>query len=65
MRNFEFSEVVRWYEKQLGRSLTEAEKATIRSQCVINNNQIPNTKDLRENRISLCGLKYEETERRE
>lgn len=65
MRNLEFSKVARWYEKQLGRKLTELERMTIRHQCIISNNQIPNTKDLRENRISLCGLKYEETERRE
>lgn len=58
MRNLEFTEVVRWYEKQLGRSLTEAEKATIRSQCVISNNQIPKSKDLKKYGICLCGLKY-------
>lgn len=58
MRNLEFIQVVRWYEKQLGRKLTELEKSTIRSQCIMNNNQIPNTNDLKRYGICLCGLEY-------
>lgn len=54
----EVSEVVNWYEKQLGRKLTQAERACIRYQCAIMQSEKPEIKDLKKLGICLDGLKY-------
>lgn len=59
MRNLEFTEVVRWYEKQLGRKMNKEERMIIRHQYAINNNQILRTKDLEKYGICLYGIRYE------
>lgn len=60
MKNIEFSEIFRWYEKQLGRKITEEEKIIVRHQCVMNNHQTQRTKNVEKYGISLCGIRYEE-----
>lgn len=55
---YETSEVIKWYEKQLGRKLTQAERACIRYQCAIMNSKKPDLKDLKKLGIRLGGLKY-------
>lgn len=57
-------EVVKWYEKCLGRNLTEVEKENIRIQVAINKANMPKTKDLEEFGIKLGGLKYGGMEKR-
>lgn len=54
----EVLEVIKWYEEQLGRKLTEAERASIRCQVVLNRADMPKTKDLEEFGIYLDGLEY-------
>lgn len=54
----ETSDVVNWYEKQLGRKLTQAERACIRYQCAIMQSEKPEIKDLKKLGICLDGLKY-------
>ena len=54
----EVSEVVNWYEQQLGRKLTQAERACIRYQCAIMNSKKQDLKDLKEFGIFLDGLEY-------
>lgn len=51
-------EVVKWYEEQLGRKLTQAERACIRCQCAIMNSKKLDLKDLKEFGIYLDGLEY-------
>lgn len=51
-------EVIKWYEKQLGRKLTELEKASIRNQVAINKFDMPETKDLEKFGIKIGGLRY-------
>lgn len=53
----EVLEVIKWYEKQFGRKLTEAERASIRCQVVLNRADMP-TKDLEKFGIRLGGLRY-------
>ena len=60
MRFNGFSEVFRWYEKQLGRKMTEEEKIIIRHRCAMSNNQTPRTKDLEKYGLSLFGIRCEE-----
>ena len=52
----EILEVIKWYEEQLGRKLTQAERACIRYQCAIMQSKKPNLKDLKEFGIYLDGL---------
>lgn len=54
----EILEVIKWYEEQLGRKLTQAERACIRYQCAIMQSKKPNLKDLKEFGIYLDGLEY-------
>lgn len=54
----EILEVINWYEKQLGRKLTEAEKLSIRGQCAEYDLHTPKTKDLEKFGIRLGGLEY-------
>lgn len=54
----EILEVINWYEEQLGRKLTELEKASIRNQVLLNKFDMPETKDLEKFGIRLGGLKY-------
>lgn len=54
----EVLEVIKWYEEQLGRKLTELEKASIRNQVAINKFDMPETKDLEKFEIRLGGLRY-------
>lgn len=54
----EVLEVIKWYEKCLSRKLTEAEKASIRVQVLVNKANMPKTKDLEKFGIKLGGLKY-------
>lgn len=54
----EILEVIKWYEEQLGRKLTELEKASIRNQVAINKFDMPEIKDLKQLGICLGGLKY-------
>lgn len=51
-------EVIKWYEEQLGRKLTELEKASIRNQVVINKFDMPEIKDLKQLGIRFGGLEY-------
>lgn len=51
-------EVIKWYEEQLGRKLTEAEKLSIRGQCVEYDLHTTKTKDLEQFGIRLGGLRY-------
>lgn len=55
----EFCEVIKWYEEQFGRKLTEAEKLSIRGQVALNNDDMKKTGDLEKFGICLEGLKYE------
>lgn len=54
----ETSDVVNWYEKQLGRKLTQAERVCIRYQCAIMQSKKPEIKDLKKLGICLDGLEY-------
>lgn len=54
----EVSEVVNWYEEQIGRKLTQAERACIRYQCAIMQSEKPKIKDLKKLGICLDGLEY-------
>lgn len=54
------SDVMEWYEKQLGRKFTEAEKLSIRGQCAEYDLHTPKTKDLEQFGICLGGLRYEQ-----
>lgn len=54
----EISEVIKWYEENLGRKLTELEKSSIKNQVAINKFDMPETKDLEKFSIKLGGLKY-------
>lgn len=54
----EILEVIKWYEEQLGRKLTQAERMSIRYQCAIVNSKKPDLKDLKEFGIYLDGLVY-------
>lgn len=54
----ETSEVVNWYEKQLGRKLTQAERVRIRYQCAIMQSEKPEIKDLKKLGICLNGMEY-------
>lgn len=51
-------EVIKWYEEQFGRKLTEEERARIRYQCAIMNSKKPDLKDLKKFGIFLDGLEY-------
>lgn len=53
-------EVINWYKEQLGRKLTEAEKASIRVQVLTNKANAPEIKDLEKFGICLGGLKYKQ-----
>lgn len=55
----EVLEVIKWYKEQLGRKLTEAERASIRCQVVLNRADM-STKDLEKFGIRLGGLKYKQ-----
>ena len=57
MKN-EILEVMKWYEEQFGRELTQLEKACIRNQCILYNQNKPETKDLERFGIRLSGLEY-------
>lgn len=54
----EVLEVIKWYEEQLGRKLTEAEMASIRVQWAVNKVDNPKIKNLEKFDICLGGLKY-------
>lgn len=54
----EILEVIKWYEEQLGRKLTEAEKMSVRHQCILYNQNRPETKDLEKFGIRLNRLEY-------
>ena len=54
----EILEVIKWYEEQLGRKLTQAERACIRYQCAIMNSKNPEIKYLKKLGICLDGLEY-------
>lgn len=54
----EVLEVIKWYEEQLGRKLTQEERTIIRYQCAIMNSKKPDLKDLKEFGICLDGLEY-------
>ncbi len=54
----EVLEVIKWYEQQLKRKLTQAERACIRHQCIIGKSKMPETKDLEKFGIYLDGLEY-------
>lgn len=54
----ETSEVIKWYEEQLGRKFTQAERACIRYQCAIMNSDKPEIKDLKKLGICIDGLEY-------
>lgn len=54
----EILEVIKWYEKHIGRKLTEAERMNIRHQCILYNQNKPETKDLERFGIRLSGLEY-------
>lgn len=54
----EVLEVIKWYEEQLGRKLTQAERTSIRYQCAIMNSKKPDLKDLKNFGIYLDGLEY-------
>lgn len=54
----EILEVIKWYEEQMGRKLTEAERMNIRHQCILYNQNKPKTKDLGKLGIRLSGLEY-------
>lgn len=54
----EILEVIKWYEKQFGRKLTQAERTCIRHQCAIMSSKKPDLNDLKEFGIYLDGLKY-------
>lgn len=56
----ELLEVIKWYEKQLGRKLSEAEKSSIRCQVAVNKADMPETKDLEKFGIRLGGLKFKQ-----
>lgn len=56
----EILEVIKWYEEQLGRKLTEAEKESIRNQVAINKFDMPEIKDLEQFGICLGGLKFKQ-----
>lgn len=55
---YETSEVIKWYEEQLGRKFTQAERACVRYQVAINKANMPKTKDLEKFGIKLGGLKF-------
>lgn len=54
----ETSDVVNWYEEQIGRKLTQAERACIRYQCAIMQSEKPEIKDFKKLGICLDGLEY-------
>lgn len=54
----EVLEVIKWYEEQLGRKLTQEERTCIRYQCAIMNSKKPDLKELKKFGIFLDGLKY-------
>lgn len=54
----EVLEIIKWYEKCLGRNLTEAEKASIRVQVAANKANMQKIKDLEKFGIKLGGLMY-------
>lgn len=54
----EILEVIKWYEEQFGRKLTELEKASIRNQVSLNKFDTPEIKDLEQLGIRLGGLEY-------
>ncbi len=54
----EVLEVIKWYEEQFGRKLTQAERACIRYQCAIMQSEKPEIKDLKKLGICLDGLVY-------
>lgn len=54
----EILEVIKWYEEQFGRKLTELEKASIRNQVFLNKFDMPEIKDLESLGIKLGGLEY-------
>lgn len=54
----EVLEVVKWYEEQFRRKLTELEKASVRNQVAINKFNMPETNDLGNLDIKLGGLRY-------
>ena len=51
-------EIINWYEEQLKRKLTQAERACIRHQCIIAKSKMPEIKDLEKFGIYLDGLEY-------
>lgn len=59
----EILEVIKWYEKHIGRKLTEAERMSIRQQCILYNQNKPETKDLERFGIRLSGLEYGDSEK--
>lgn len=54
----ETSEVIKWYEEQLGRKFAQSERACIRYQCEIMNSEKPEIKDLKKLGICIDGLEY-------
>lgn len=54
----EVLEIIKWYEEQFERKLTELEKASIRNQVAIIKFDMPETKDLEKFGICLGGLMY-------
>lgn len=54
----EVLEVVKWYEEQFGRKLTELEKASIRNQVAINKFDMSEINGLEKFDIKLGGLKF-------
>lgn len=54
----EVLEVIKWYEEQLGRKLTQSERTLIRYQCAIMYSKKPDLKDLKKFGICIDGLLY-------
>lgn len=54
----EISEVIKWYEEQFGRPLTQLERACVRNQCILYNQVMPKENRLKNPDIRLAGLNY-------